>query len=126
MYTCSILPVFLILRIEQLILEHFVRRDAVATVDESHTASSDRLELDLSDLLEQVGSAHLHIRVHAFGIGRHGMRGRMRHIEQMIAMRLVDVLDGVRHGKHRVDDEVYERVLRYVELLFARAQATRR
>ena len=124
----SHIPIFIGVGIEQLILKDLIRRKTITALDKPHTTTSDGVELDAANLLEQVGAAHLH-RVQASQevSGRGGRVVRHCHIMLMLGALLFDeVLDGVRHRVHRVDDEMDERVLGDVQLLFACAQATRR
>lgn len=124
----SHIPIFISVRIEQLILKDLVRRKTIAALDKPHTTTSDRVELDAANLLEQVGTSHLHRVQAAQKVSSRG-GGVVRHSHIMLvlgALLLDEVLDSVRHRVHRVDDEMDERVLGDVQLLFACAQATRR
>lgn len=72
----------------------------------------------MPDLFEQVDTAHLD---RALTLGERRLAR-----DRLVAFRLDEILDGMRHGKHRVNDEVNERVLSDVETFVTRAQATRR
>ena len=101
-----------------MVLKDLERRQAVATVllvlDELDLSARDRRKLDISNRIEQFGPAKLGPMLTVVK--------QLWRVTEMIALGSEQILHGVGHREHAVDDKVNEAVLGDAQILFAGAR----